>query len=112
MVGKLKKYEKAIATWLKSYADEHTGSDLTYTFISDTNNHHYQVVKTGWFDDTYIYIVLLHFQLKPNGKIWLLVNKTDIDLDSELQNLNIASSDVVPAFQPPYVRALAGYATA
>jgi XisI protein len=110
MVGKLKKYESVLTTWLKSYVEEHSGNDLEYQFICDKQNHHFQVVKTGWFNDAYVYTVLLHFQLKPDGKVWLLSNKTDIDLDSELPTLGILTSDVVPAFQPPYLRVLAGYA--
>jgi hypothetical protein len=112
MVRKIKKYEKLLSAWLKTFAEERTDSEMEYQSISDTQNHHYQVIRTGWYDDGFIYNVLFHFQIKENGKIWILANQTDIPLEPLFEKWHIPKSDIVPAFHTPEVRAFAGFAIA
>jgi XisI protein len=80
MVRKIKKYEKLISAWLKTFAEERTDAEMEYQLISDIQNHHYQVIRTGWYDDGFVYNVLFHFQIKPNGKIWILLSGTDLEI--------------------------------
>jgi hypothetical protein len=112
MVRKIKKYQKLLSAWLTDFAAERTDAEMEYQAISDTQNHHYQVIRTGWYDDGFIYNVLFHFQIKANGKIWILTNQTDIPLEPLFEKWHIPKSDIVPAFHTPEIRAFAGFALA
>jgi hypothetical protein len=112
MATKIKKYEKILAEWMREFAQERTGVALEYQFIQDKETKNFQVVRSGWDNNRYLYLVLFHFQIKENGKIWVFANNTDIDLERVFQDLSIPKSEIVPAFQPVYMRAYAGFAEA
>jgi len=55
---------------------------------------------------------VLHFQIKADGKIWILANWTEDDVALELVERGVLKQDIVLAFQPESVRNLSGYAAA
>ena len=80
--------------------------------ITDTIHHHYQVTRTGWDDDMFDYLVVFHLQIKPTGKVWLLVNNTDLLVFDDLMEQGIPKSDLVIGFLPENLRQHSGFAVA
>lgn len=79
--------------------------------IADKENHHYQLLATGWATPNhFVNTLLIHFQIKPDGSIWLLENNTELHVTDELANRGIPKSEIVLAFHPPQYRAMAGMA--
>jgi hypothetical protein len=80
--------------------------------IADTERNHYQFVSIGWEGLVFSYTVTFHFDIKPDGKIWIQVNNTDIDIAEELERMGVPKTDIVIGFQPPQYRQYTGYAVA
>lgn len=79
--------------------------------IADKDNHHYQLLATGWAtSNRFVNVLLIHLQIKPDGSIWLLENNTELHITDELVNRGIPKSEIVLAFHPPQYRAMAGMA--
>ena len=91
-------------------ADSKTIPGIEFQVITDTRNNHFQLVETGWYEKQFIHSVIFHFQIKPDGKIWLLANNTDIPITDELIKRGVPISDIVLGFHPEKYRAYSGFA--
>jgi hypothetical protein len=114
-MDKIKKYQGIIKNFLRSQADILTPTlpKIEYQVIIDSENNHYQLVMTGWdAKDHFVYSVLFHFDIKPNGKVWILVNNTDMLVAEELVERGVLKSDIVLGFHSEMVRPHTGYAVA
>lgn len=114
-MDKIKKYQTIIQNLLKSEASVSvpTMPKIEYQVITDKENNHFQLVMTGWdAKDHFVYSVLFHFDIKQNGKVWILVNNTDILVAEELIKRGILKSDIVLGFHSELVRPHTGYAVA
>ncbi len=114
-MDKVKKYQAIIKQLLHEQANilVPTQPRIEYQVISDTENNHFQLVMTGWdAKDHFVYAVLFHFDIKPNGKIWILVNNTDVLIGEELVEHGVLKSDIVLGFHSEMVRPYTGYAVA
>lgn len=111
MKRKIKKYEKIILSVLEAELTEMQDTDVKEMLIADKTNHHYMLLKTGWYD-TYRFIdnMLIHFEIKEDGKIWLLSNHTENPITEELVKKGIPPSDIVLGFHTKTIRAASGYA--
>ena len=112
MDRKVEIYDKILSEWLADYVQNWTSDQIEYQFIHDSAHYHYQVVKIGWDGSVFRHIVIFHFQIKETGKIWIYVNRTDIEIGEELTLLGIPKSDIVIGFQPASIRSYTGYAVA
>lgn len=113
MARKLTKYAKILSDYLAEYASNRMSKvDIHYQFVQDNNHHHYQVVRMAWIKGIFRCDIVFHFEIKPDAKIWLWVNNTDILVTEDLVDLGIPKKDMVIGFQPPEVRAYTGYAVA
>ncbi len=113
MVRKLKKYEKAILAILNDYLDSRKNHPVfEYQLITDSVHNHYQIVRTGWDNTLFLHQMILHFQIKEETKIWIWVNKTEIEVDKELTNFGVLNNDIVIGFQSKLMREMSGYAVA
>ncbi|MCF8246699.1 MAG: XisI protein [Saprospiraceae bacterium] len=52
----------------------------------------------------------MHFHLKPDGKIWVETNNTEIQVAKELEKKGVPKTDIVLGFHPESVRHLTDYA--
>ncbi len=114
-MDKVKKYQNIIKKLLQEQAHilVPTQPRIEYQIVSDTENNHFQLVMTGWNSkDHFVYSVLFHFDIKPNGKIWILVNNTDSLVAEELMERGVLKSDIVLGFHSEMVRPHTGYAVA
>ncbi|MFN7118696.1 MAG: XisI protein [Saprospiraceae bacterium] len=112
MDQKIKNYQQIIETYLYEEAADRNIPDIDFQVITDNQNNHYQLVETGWYEKRFLHSVLFHFHIKPDGKVWLLANNTDILVAEELLKRGIPASDIVIAFIPPYARQHSGFAAA
>ena len=112
-MDKLKKYGDAVVDLLKEYLHPNLNSPIHEHIVSDREHHHYQFLREGWSaKDTFQMGIVLHFHIKPDGKVWILANWTEDDVAQALMARGVAKSDIVLGFQPEYVRKVSGYAMA
>jgi hypothetical protein len=94
--------------WLSKNPD-----DYQRMVVVDQVQNHYQLLGIGWLTPShFVDNILLHIHIKPDGKIWLLENNTEIRVAEELVLRGVPKTDIVLGFHPPQFRALTGYAVA
>jgi XisI protein len=112
---KITKYSKALTSYLEALAEERNtalGGTADCNVIADTKHHHYQLTRMGWQGRKYYFVVLLHFTIKPDGKVWIQQNNTEILVGGELEQRGVEKMDIVVGFRPEYLREATGYAVA
>lgn len=112
MDKKIKQYQRLLESFLNEEAQSKTIPGIEFQVITDLRNLHFQLVETGWFEKRYIHQIIFHFQIKPTGKVWVLVNNTDTLVAEELVRRGIPASDLVLAFHPAAVRPYTQFAVA
>lgn len=111
MKRKIKKYEKIILAALEAEFVDRQVSEVCNRVIADKEKHHYLVVKTGWYNaKTFMDNMLVHFEIKEDGKIWLLANHTESLITEALVHKGISPNEIVLGFYSPAIRAASGYA--
>jgi XisI protein len=112
MDRKIKKYQKILIDFLVSESESKSIENIDFQVVTDIKHNHFQLIETGWYEKRFIYQVIFHFDINANGKVWILVNNTDILVAEELIKKGIPSSDIVLGFHPAHVRQYTGYAVA
>ena len=113
MDAKIKKYQEIIISIIERFANQKYANmpNVESQILIDEKRHHYQLISIGWYDDNFIYDVIFHFDIKPDGKVWLQVNWTDIDIGIEMMEKGIEEEDIVVGFIPerfrPYLNKVA-----
>jgi hypothetical protein len=85
---------------------------LDYEAIIDVERGHFQLLKLGWYNRQYIYSVLVHFDVKEEGKVWIQLNDTEMLVADEIVQRGIAKEDIVLGYKPDYLRPYTGFAAA
>ncbi len=112
---KIAKYSQILTSYLEALAEERNtalGSTADCHVVADTKNHHYQLTRIGWEGRKYYFVVLVHFSIKADGKVWIQQNNTEILVGSELEQRGVQKMDIVVGFRPEYLREATGYAVA
>ena len=113
---KIEKYQNLIANLLEQQVAPLrllARGEVQEQVIVDTTHHHFQWLTIGWDnEEEFRKDINIHFTIKPDGKIWLMENNTDIRIAEELVKLGVPREDIVLGFQPPSVRPMTDYATA
>lgn len=113
IMDKLSTYSNYVVELLETYLHPGLESPIHEHLVIDREHHHYQFLREGWVDkNTFQMGIVLHFQIKADGKIWILANWTEDDVAGELVERGVLKQDIVLAFQPESVRKLSGYAAA
>jgi len=102
MDKKVKKYEKAIQTFLVDYSSIKPANwrSAHHQVIIDPTSRNYQLVRFGWMDGKHVHFAVFHFHI-ANGKVWVLQNRTDIDIIGELEYLGVPERDIeIACFSP------------
>ena len=110
---KVKKYQHIILRILNEYAAIKSPfmPEVENKVIADTKNHHYQLVRIGWYKDRHVHYTVFHFDI-VDGKVWIQENRTDVRIDEELVEAGIAPKDIVSGMQHPVLREMARAAMA
>jgi XisI protein len=113
---KIKKYQRLIIQLLNQQAAPYqkvAKGEVQEQVIIDTKQKQYQWLTIGWeSEEEFKNYINIHCTIKPNGKVWLMENNTDIRVAEELVKMGIPTKDIVLGFQPPSVRAMSEYAIA
>ena len=100
-------YVKSYANWVSN------NSKYDYHLITDKEKGHIQLFKVGFNQEgKFRFHIIFHFQIKEKGKVWVLVNNTDIEVGIEFMKKGISNQQIVVGFIPPKLREYSGYATA
>jgi hypothetical protein len=78
---------------------------VDYQLITDDEHGHYLYFGVGWENNRHwIYATYVHIDVKPNGKVWLQHDGTDLRIAELLHEKGVPKNDMVIGFQPPYIR--------
>ena len=110
---KIKKLQTAILKVLQAYAEIKSPfmPEVENQVISDTKNHHYQLVRMGWYNDKHVHYTVFHFDIIDN-KIWIQENHTDVKIEEELIEAGISRREIISGLQHPTIRELQQKASA
>jgi len=113
---KIQENQKILTQYIQQLAHQYNqalGNNMTYQGIIDTQNNHFQLLKMGWQNDQFIYMVLLHLDINPKtGNIWIQQNNTEILLENDLKPFNISKKQLVLGFRPESLRKYSEFAVA
>ena len=106
---KLTHYQNAILAMLESY--EYVSDNVASCRIADKERGHYQLALIGEDKKKMSFIwIRMHLQLKADGKIWILENKTEYDIGEDLAAQGVLKSDIVVGILPELMRQHTEYA--
>lgn len=112
---KKSQYASILSTYLDELAIDYNAQpnrQLDYQAIIDIHGAHFQLLKLGWYNRQYIYSVLVHFDIKEDGRVWIQLNDTEMLVADEIVRRGIAKEDVVLGYKPEYLRPYTGFAVA
>lgn len=75
----------------------------TQTIVDNTHGH-YLLSAVGWVNNRREFNSFVHIDVKPNGKIWIQHDGTDLKIALMLVEQGVAKSDIVLAFHSPFRR--------
>ena len=109
---KIDKYRTIIKQILSQYASyKPSYGDIEIQTLFDSEQDHYQVLGVGWNKKERIYGCSMHLDIK-NGKIWIQINNTELDIGQALVEKGVPKEDIVLAFYAPETRNLTEFAVA
>ncbi len=99
-MDKITKHRNIIRTVVSEIA-EMTPSDKNSEtqLIMDDERGHYVLFSIGWQDILREYLPFVHIDIKPDGKVWIQHDGTDLKIALWLVDKGIAKQDIVLAFQ-------------
>lgn len=105
-------FRSVLTSLLSAYdGQRYSYGDLTNHLIIDRHGNHFLVITEGWENDVHVHHILIHLFIS-DGKIRLIKNGTERDLEAELMEHGVHPSEIVPAWLPPSLRPLTDYAAA
>lgn len=72
--------------------------------IVDEKQGHYILLDLGWQEQRRTYLPFVHIDVKPDGKVWIQHDGTDLDIAQELIQRGIPASSIVLGFKAPDIR--------
>jgi len=87
-----------------------SGETIETQLIIDEERGHFLLLSVGWEGKHWEYGNFVHIDVKPDGKVWVQHDGTDLKLAEELESKGIPKSDIVIGFHPPHARKLTEYA--
>ena len=112
---KVKKYRQLVREILDTeYKDllQNPNKSIRPIFIGDEENGHYLLYIDGWKGAQRLYGCSIHLEVTKEGKIWLHLDETDLNIGQQLLDKGIPKSDIVPGFISPPRRPDTEYAVA
>ncbi|MFN0035799.1 MAG: XisI protein [Saprospiraceae bacterium] len=113
IASKIEHYEQIIIALLQEEAGNWHNKSPQELVLADKEKHHYQLLLTGWADDSqFVNDILVHFSISEDGKIWLLENNSEWLVAEELVKRGVPGQDIVIGFHPPQYRKYTDFAVA
>ena len=102
---KIAQYKTIIADLVKQIGAWVVEDNIETQVIIDHENGHYLLFSVGWYENKQReYAPFLHIDLKPNGKVYLQHDGTDLKVALLLNEKGIIKSDITLAFHAPQRR--------
>ncbi len=113
-MDKINKYSQIVQLMLEEIAAMVPSEEgIENQVIMDEKRGHYLLYSVGWERNRWIYGSYVHIDIKPDGKVWLQHDGTNLHIAEELHRRGIPKHDVVIGFQDPQTRTyMEGYAVA
>lgn len=110
---KVKQFQETIIKVLEEWLDvkSQDNDSIKNYLIADTVGNHFQLLRMGWAEDTYVFNPMIHIDI-IDDKIWLQANYTDENIAEDLVMEGIDRKDIVLGLQPPFVRPHTAYGVA
>ena len=106
-MDKVEKYKKIVRKIAQEIADMTPSDEKSETqFIADDDNGHYVLFSVGWYDNKREYLPFVHIDVKPDAKVWIQHDGTDLVIAQWLVDQGIPKNDIVLAFQAPARRSM------
>ncbi|MFN0035169.1 MAG: XisI protein [Saprospiraceae bacterium] len=86
--------------------------DIETQIIIDDERGHYLLYSNGWSNESRTYGCYVHIDVKPNGKVWLQHDGTNLVVATQLMEKGVSQNDLVLGFHSPYLRQQTGFALA
>ena len=105
-MDKIAKYKKIVRDLMLYIASISPSDEKVETqLIMDDERNHYLLYSVGWEETNYReYSPFVHIDIKPDGKVWLQHDGTDLTIALMLFERGIPKSDIVLGFKSPYRR--------
>jgi hypothetical protein len=114
-MDKMKKYQKIVNEVILDVAQKLSMThdiDSESLLSIDKIRGQYIILLDGWEGIERSYGPLVHIEIKPDAKVWLRFDGTDLEIGQELLNKGIADKDLVLAFHSPQMRKYTKFAMA
>jgi hypothetical protein len=112
-MDKIIKYQDIIEQFLEEEsAIPYANQDINREVLADRKRNHFQLFFIGWEGNKFHHDIIFHFDIKPNGKVWIQQNNSELQIADELINRGISIDDIVLGFRHPKVRPFTGFAQA
>lgn len=88
-----------------------SNEEMETLLIIDDQRGQYLLFSDGWQNNRRLYNCFLHLEVKPNGRLYLRHDGTNLEIANKLLCKGIPKDQIVLAFHAPYRRALTGFAS-
>ena len=106
----INQYKTIVLDYLQEVANL-TPSELTETIVDEQNNQ-YLLYSNYWDENQRRYGCFLHIQIKPDGKVWIQHDGTDLSVAQQLVERGIPKNQIVLGFRAPFYRQMSDFAVA
>lgn len=104
---KINEYKKIVRDLCSEIAAMSPSDEQVETqLVMDDERGHFLLFSVGWEQDYREYTPFVHIDVKPNGKVLIQHDGTDLKIALLLAEKGIPKSDIVLAFHPQHQRAL------
>ena len=113
-MDRVEQYDKVVKDVLTEIYQRYTraSNDVNYQLVMDEDNHNYLLLTDGWIGESRFYGILIHIQVKPDGRVWLHDDNTDLIVVDWLLERGIPSKEIVLGWHAPDMRADTEFAVA
>ena len=109
-MDRIAKFQEVLVSVLRDYQPRFvndTGTEVQV--VADTTSNYYQLFRHGWtHDDQFLHYAIFSLRIR-DGKIWLLDNRSDVDITEDLMAKGVRREEIVLGFIPEGERVATGF---
>lgn len=106
------KHKAIVKAAIMKYADMMRFKEpIEKQVIFDDERGHYLLMKVGWRNSKPVYGTTFHIDVRPDGKVWVQRDNTDVIIVDDLLENGIPQSEIVLAFHAPFMRSQTEFAS-
>lgn len=108
------KYKEIVKQVINEVAGLHpeANAPISNQLIFDEMNSNYLLVMNGWMGESRFYGIIIHIEVRDNGRVWLHQDNTDLIIVDWLLERGIPKEDIVLGFHAPIMRPDTDFAVA